>query len=231
MIAGMAKNFIFVIFGVLYGYLFNNIFLSIIMALLGFMLQHQVSIIKDYKDKRKLNENLRVSLGIVTGSYIQSNDIIKAVYENINRIPEQVRETFKNFLVETNFINPDVETAVLKMGNSLNNKFFREWCSCILQCQKDRGLKYILLTITEKMLDVKKVQEELDSMMFNVYRDFFSVVAVALGSLPLMFIINREWFNILTNDLLGQVITAAVYLTAGLSGMYAVKINKPVILE
>ena len=227
----MGESILFILLGVLYGFIFNNIFLSIVMAVFAFLLQEQIHIIRDYKYKKKLNENLRLSIGIITGSYIQNDDIIKAVNDNIDRIPGQVKEVFQDFLVETNFINPDVETAILKMEKSFKNKFFKEWCNCVLQCQQDRELKYILLTISEKMLDVKKVQEELDSMLFMVYRDFFSVVLVALASLPFMYFLNRQWYYILSQNILGQVITAVVYLVTGLSCIYAVKINKPVIME
>lgn len=229
--AFIIKRLVYLMLGIFIGLLFNNLFLSAAMSLIIWKLFRQADEMIEMKRKKNENEQFRVAMGIINGAYIQSNDIIKAVRENAERLPEAVKDIFLKFLVETNFIDSDIERAIERMREKSDNKFFKEWCGCLRQCQKDRKLKYILLTITEKMLDIKKIQEELDSMLFAVYKDFISVCVTALMSLPLMRVMNREWYVILTQSMTGRITVAAVYFAIGISCIYAFKINRPVFID
>lgn len=224
-------QFIFICGGILYGLLFQNVWLALVLAILGYLLEGQLRILSDRRAAKNFNEALRVALGILTGAYIQSNDIVKAVRENVERLPDPVRPIFQQFTVETHFIAADIEGAILNLQHAAENRFLKEWCDCMLQCQHDRTLKYILITITEKMLDVKKAQEELDSLMFLAYRDFIAVVLVAVMSLPAMWVFNREWFVLLIQNNIGRLVTAILYLAVGISSVYAIRINQPVMIK
>lgn len=105
--------------------------------------------------KKHLNEELEMSISIITTSYLRTEDLIKSVKENLPFINEPVKSTFSAFVSEAELINANLVSAINSMKMKVPNRVFHEWCNILIQCQSDRSMKQTLPTITQKFSDVR----------------------------------------------------------------------------
>lgn len=87
---------------------------------------------------------------------------------------------------------------------------------------------YVLPTIVEKMSDIKQIQTEFNTQMYNIYKDYISVALIVAANVPLMRFLNAEWYRLLTRTLIGQVIVAVTFVVIFIATAYVIKVNKPV---
>lgn len=159
---------------------------------------------------------------------MQSGDIIKAVKDNLHRIEQPFCSLFSEFIAEKTFVDSNISRNVRKLKRKLDNSFFHEWCDTLILCQNDRELMYVLPTIVEKMSDIKQIQAELNTQMYNIYKDHISVTLVVAANIPLMKFLNAEWYRLLTGTLFGQIIVALTFVVIFIATAYVIKVNKPV---
>ena len=76
--------------------------------------------------------------------------------------------------------------------------------------------------------DRKQIQEELNTQMYNIYKDHISVTLVVAANIPLMKFLNAEWYRLLTDTLVGQIIVALTFAVIFIATAYVIKVNKPV---
>lgn len=217
--------------GVAIGLLMNNMLLSLVLA--GGLAYAPIQYIK-FKQislTKAMNDQIETVLAIVTNTYIQVEDIIKAIIDNLKRIEEPLLGVMKEFIAETSFIDANIVRALLKMKSKVNNHNFHEWCDALIQCQDDRELKYVLPSIVEKMSDEKKIQMECDTTMYDYYKDYVSVTLVVVANIPLMYFLNKDWFSILTTHPLGKLVIAITCAAIFFATAYVIRVNKPVSLD
>lgn len=217
--------------GIVLGLLMNNFLLSLIMAAGLAYVPIQIIKFKQISLTKILNDQIETALAIITNTYIQVEDIIKAISDNLKRLDEPLLGVFKEFLAETNFIDANIVRALLKMKAKVPNRNFSEWCDIMIQCQDDRELKYVLPSIVEKMSDEKKIQIECDTTMYDYYKDYISVTLVVIANIPLMYFLNKDWFSILTTNPLGKLVIAFTVASIFVATAYVIKVNKPVSLS
>ena len=221
---------LFVIGGVIIGLLLNNILLSFVLAVCMALAPMQYLIFKQSSYQQYINEQMETVLAIVTNAYLQSDDIVQAIKDNMHRIEQPFLSVFKEFVASKTFIDSNIKKNIRQMKAKIDNEFFNEWCDILILCQNDRELKYVLPTIIEKMSDVKQIQAELNTMMYNIYKDHISVTLVVAANIPLMKFLNADWYRLLTTTFAGQIIVAITFAVIFISTAYVVKVNKPVSL-
>lgn len=214
--------------GIMIGLLLNNILLSAVLAAGMLFVPLEYLMIRQSSYTQMMNEQMETALSLITNSYLQSGDITKAVRENLHRIEQPFYNLFAEFIAEKTFIDSNISRNIRKLKNKVDNSFFAEWCDTLILCQQDRELMYVLPTIVEKMSDIKQMQEELNTQMYNIYKDHISVTLVVAANIPLMRFLNAEWYRLLTGTLAGQVIVALTFVVIFLAAAYVIKVNKPV---
>lgn len=214
--------------GIITGLLLNNILLSCVLAVIMSFVPLQYLKVKQAAYIQTINEQMETVLSLVTNSYLQSGDIIKAVKDNIHRIEQPFHSIFREFIAEKTFIDSNISKNLRKLKRKIDNSFFDEWCDTLILCQQDRELMYVLPTIVEKMSDIKQIQAELNTQMYNIYKDHISVTLVVAANIPLMKFLNAEWHRLLTQTLFGQIIVALTFAVIFFSTAYVIKVNKPV---
>ena len=214
--------------GVIMGLLLNNIILSAVLAFGMLFVPLEYLSVKQTAYTQMLNEQMETALSLVTNSYLQTGDIIKAVKENLHRIDAPFYNLFAEFIAEKTFIDSNIVRNIRKLKHKVNNSFFDEWCDTLILCQQDRDLMYVLPTIVEKMSDIKQIQEELNTQLFGFYKDHISVTLVVAANIPLMRFLNAEWYRLLTGTLIGQMIVAVTFAIIFIAAAYVIKVNKPV---
>lgn len=214
--------------GFIAGLLLNNVLLSVVLAVGMAFAPLQYLKVRQSAYIQMINEQMETVLSLITNSYLQSGDIIKAVKNNLHRIEQPFHSIFCEFIAEKTFIDSNISKNIRKLKRKIDNSFFQEWCDTLILCQQDRELMYVLPTIIEKMSDIKQIQSELNTQMYNIYKDHISVTLVVAANIPLMKFLNAEWYRLLTQTVVGQIIVALTFVVIFFATAYVIKVNKPV---
>jgi hypothetical protein len=113
------------------------------------------------------------------------------------------------------------------MKGKLNNRFFHEWCDALIQCNDNKGLKYVLPVIINKLHDMRTVQVRLDTRIAPTKRDVNGLLLITLLSIPMLYILNNSWYETLVNSLLGKLVITIVVIVCIASYVYASFVLKP----
>ena len=137
--------------GVSFGLILDNILVSLVLGI-G-LIAAPLTIIRvrtgDYI--RSLHAKLEIGMGIINSSYLQSGDLTGTVQSSLPLLPAPLDSIFSRFLVETQFIDANVVQAIERMRKRVNNRYWRDWCSVLIQCQHDRQLRFALPGIVERL--------------------------------------------------------------------------------
>ena len=100
---------------------------------------------------RSLNEMLESAMGTVTNSYILGGDLIGAVENNLHLLPTPLDGMLRQFYTETQLIDADVVKALRRLRERIDNRYWRDWCDVLIQCQRDRQLRFALPGIVSRL--------------------------------------------------------------------------------
>lgn len=214
--------------GAILSILINNIFLlpvlSIAFALLPFF--YTTSTLSYYEKHTK--EELETTLSIISTSYIRSDDIVSAVGENIAYIKPPLREVFQAFVGDATAVSSNTKRALMNLKDKIDDEIFNEWCDTLIQCQDDRTLKDTLQPVVAKLTDVRVVNNELRTMLSSVRNEYWMMVALVAGNIPLLYFLNREWFNTLMFTTPGKVVLGICGMVILITALFMVKFTKPI---
>ena len=148
--------------------------------------------------------------------------------ENINYLNPPVHQVFKDFVLRVKLIDPDVLEAIKVLRTKIDNEVFREWCDALCDCQHDRSLKVTLTPIVSKLSDMRIVNGELDYLVFETLKEFIIKVIFVIGNIPLMYLLNKSWYETLMHTPLGQIILAISAALIFVSTACVLKLTKPI---
>ena len=178
-------------------------------------------------DKR-MKEEMETALSVITISYIRTDDLIGAVKENLSNLRPPVRNVFQSFVGEATTITSDIKTAIRNLKERIDNQIYAEWCDALIDCQDDRALMDTLLPIVSKFTEVNKINIELQTMLSEVKKEYYMMVCLVVGNLPLLYFLNKSWFETLMFSLPGKIVLAVCGLTILVTAFLLGKITKPV---
>ena len=178
--------------------------------------------------KRDIAAELETALSIITTAYLRNEDIVTAVEENIDYLNPPVLSVFKGFVYRIKMINPDIAAGLEDMKVQLENAVFREWCDALIACQIDRNLKTTLTPIVSKLSDMRVVNGELENMVFEPRKEFISMQLLVVGNMPLLYFLNKDWYNALMHTPLGQIILAICFAAIFISAAFVIKLTQPI---
>lgn len=165
--------------------------------------------------KKHLNEELETAISVITTSYLRSGDLLKAVKENIPYLNPPVKGSFEGFLTEAEMLNANMVSTINTLKMKIPNRIFHEWCNTLIQCQSDRNMKNTLTFTVQKFSDMRIVQSELEAIINEPKREAFAMMFLVLCNIPLLYVLNKNWFTTLIFTLPGKItlaICAAVIL-------------------
>lgn len=235
-VTGKSKQFTIVCFlslalfaaGAILSVLIKNLFLmpvlSAAFALLPFF---YIANTLSYYEKRT-KEELETTLSIVTTSYIRSDDIVSAVRENLSYIKPPLREVFCAFEGDATAVSSNIKRALFNLREKVDDEIFREWCDTLIQCQDDRTLKDTLLPIVAKLTDVRIVNTELKTMLSSARNEYWFMVALVVGNIPLLYLLNKDWFHTLLFTTPGKLVCGICGMVILITALFMMKFTKPV---
>jgi len=178
--------------------------------------------------KKQLNAEMETALSIITTSYLRTEDILLSVKENINFINPPVKAHFEEFITESELINANTVSALNRLKLKIPNYIFHEWVNTLIRCQSDRTMKNTLLGIIQKFSDVRVVQSELDASVASIKREAFMMMGLVLVNVPLLYVINHDWFMTLVYSLQGKITLAVCAGIVLFSFMRIMKLSAPI---
>ena len=178
--------------------------------------------------KKQLNAELETSLSIITTSYLRSENFILAVEENIPYLNPPVCDVFKQFIAQANLINGSLELALESIKYKIANDVYREWIDAVIACQEDKTLKTTLIPIISKLSDMRVVSSELDILLYEPMKEFITMALLLAGNIPLIYFLNRSWFDTLMNTIVGQIVLAISAAVMFISLAAVIRLTRPI---
>lgn len=208
--------------------LLQNMFLIPVLAL-GFMfLPFWYVRLTAVHYKKNIAAELETALSIITTAYLRNEDILTAAEENLQYLNPPVRGVFAQFLTQIKHIDPDVDAALKTMKSRIENEVFHEWCDAIAACRYDRSLKTTLTPIVSKLSDMRIVNAELEYMVFEPRKEFIIMVILVAGNIPVMYFLNKSWYDTLMHTAIGQIILAVCAAAIFISTAFVIRLTKPI---
>lgn len=178
--------------------------------------------------KKDISAELETALSIITTAYLRNEDVVTAVEENIGYLNPPVLSVFKAFTYRIKMIDPDIVSALLSMRGQIDNAVFHEWCDAMIACQSDRSLKSTLTPIVTKLSDMRVVNGELENLVFGPRKEFISMQVLMLCNIPLLYFLNKDWYNTLMHSAPGQIVLAICFVIMFVSMAFVVKLTQPI---
>lgn len=179
--------------------------------------------------KRQVSTELETALSIITTSYLRGkNTFIRAVEENQPYLNPPVAEVFRNFLLQSRLINSNLKEALEQMKPGVDNTVFHEWVDAVAACQDDYNLKTTLAPIVAKLSDMRVVSAELDLLLMEPVKEYITMVVLLLGSVPLMYFLNKEWYHTLVFTQFGKILLAVCGVAVFVSMAAVARHTRPI---
>ena len=214
--------------GVIASVLIGNVFLmpvlSVTFALIPFL---YITNTLSYYEKQTKAE-LETTLSIVTTSYERCDDIVQAVRENIRYIKPPLQEVFMAFEGEATAVTSNIKHALYSLREKVDNDIFREWVDTLILCQDDRTLKDTLQPVVQKLADVRIVNSELSTMLASARNEYWMMVALVVGNVPLLYLLNKDWFHTLLFSTPGKAVCGICGLVILITALFMKKFTKPI---
>lgn len=208
--------------------LLGNIFLVPVLAVGLMLLPFWFIRLTAYHFKKSISAELETALSIITTAYLRSEDIQTAVEENLEYLNPPVRIVFAEFLARIQLVDPDVDAALHDMRTKIDNAVFREWVAALLACRHDRGLKTTLTPIVAKLSDMRIVNGELETLVFEPRKEFITMQILLIGNIPLLYWLNADWYEVLMHTPMGQIILAIIAAILFVSTAAVIKLTQPI---
>lgn len=214
--------------GAVVAVLIDNIFLlpalSVAFALIPFI--YVRNSLSQYE--KHIKTDLETTLSTITTSYIRNEDIILAVRENLDYIKPPLRACFNAFIGDAVAVSSSVKQALRNLKEKVDDDIFREWCDALIRCQDDRALVDTLHPIVAKLTDVRVVNSELSTMMAAVRTEYYTMVGLVVGNIPLLYVLNKDWFHTLIYETPGKFVLGVCGAVIIVTYMFLLKFTKPV---
>ena len=175
-----------------------------------------------------VKEELETALSIITTSYVRTDDIVSAVQENLQYLKPPVKDIFAGFVAENRMISADIKQSIRHLKEKVNNSIFAEWCETLIACQDDRTLKDTLMPIVTKLTDVRIVNTEIKGMLSAARIEYYMMAGMVVGNIPLLYVLNRDWFNALMFTTLGKLVLGICGLTIIVTAMLMLRFTRQV---
>lgn len=175
-----------------------------------------------------VKEELETALSIIMTSYVRTDDIVSAVKENIQYLKPPVKDIFAGFVAENMMISSDVKQSIRHLKEKVNNSIFAEWCETLVACQDDRTLKDTLMPIVTKLTDVRIVNNEIKGMLSSARIEYYMMAGMVVGNIPLLYFLNKDWFNALMFTTLGKLVLAICGLVIIVTAVLMLRFTKQI---
>ena len=90
------------------------------------------------------------------------------------------------------------------------------------------SMKDTLQPIVQKLADVRIVNSELASLMASARMEYYTMVGLVVGNIPLLYVLNKDWFHTLIFETPGKIVLGVCGLVIFVTYLFMLKFTKPV---
>jgi len=207
---------------------FQETFFAVAIGFLGTLgpllyLQYKLA-----QSKSSRIDKLQSSMMLLSNSYIVTEDFIKSVRDNIDLL--EYPAPFRDFLTFVNLINGNVKTGLRRMELQVDNIYFAQWVDVLILAQDDRRMKYVTMSVIDAMVDVHQAQREMDTVMYAIWREYFTVLLLIFAAPVIFRILMKPAYLALVTTLPGQALLVLLLAAVVYSLIQAVKLNRPLLM-
>jgi Flp pilus assembly protein TadB len=159
---------------------------------------------------------------------VAGGDLIGAVENNLHLLPAPLDGGFRQFYTETQLIDSDIIKALRRMRERIDNRYWRDWCDVLIQCQRDRQLRFTLPGIVSRLGEMRRAQMEADTAIQKQLGDYIVTVLLVLGAIPLMGAMMPDWYTMLTTTPAGKITLAVVLAAVLATAVWVARLYRPV---
>lgn len=236
-LAGRKERFSFIVIASVFGFTgsivfslsVNNIYIFLPLSIICLLAPFYYVKISYQRIEKMINEELETALSIITNSYIRNENIILAVEENIAYINVPVKNVFRDFLTQCNYISPDIKENLNNLKYKINNEVFTEYCNALILCQNDINQKHTLFPIVKKLSNIRIVSARLEGLMYTPVKEFFMMILIYLINLPLFYFLNKDWYKIVMETEIGHIMIAASLSVITFAIIKVLQLSKPIV--
>jgi len=200
---------IFAFLGMIIGLAIDNLLVSIVLGIGLATIPLVIIYIRTGEYTKALNEKLENALNTITNTYVQSGELISSIEKSIYLIPAPIDVIFKQFLVNVNLDN-NIVKAIQKLSYKIDNRYFRDWCYVLTQCQHDSSLRIALLSIVSRLSEMRILKMQADTTIKKHINEYVLITLIVLSAIPITSMMMHEWWEVLTTSLVGKVTLAIV---------------------
>ena len=226
-----AAALILAICGIATAILIKNIFLIPVFMAAGLTAPFFAAnnIIENYD--RQVNEELETALSVITSTYLRCGDIISAVSENLVNIKPPVKSKFSAFCTKASVISTNISGCLEDLRDSISNAVFYDWCEALIACQDDFSNSDTLVPIISRLTEIRLVNNELSTRIASCRREYWSMVLIVISNIPLLRLINKDWFDALIYTTAGKISLSICGLTIIVTAFFMIKYTRPLDYE
>ena len=233
---GKSKQFTLVCFasiflfgaGIIFAIIIDNLFLAPVIAIAFGLIPFIYSSKTIATYEKHLKQEMETTLSVITNSYIRNDNIITAVEENLQYIKPPLKNAFQSFIGDATMISSDMKLALTNLKSKVQDDIFKEWVDVLIQCQDNRTLSDTLLMVVTKLTDVRVVNNELKTMLTNARNEYWTMVFLVIGNVPLLYFLNRDWFHTLMFTSPGKIVLSICGAVILVTAFLMLKFTKPI---
>ena len=177
---------------------------------------------------RSLHEKLESAMSTITNSYISSGDLIGAVESSLHLLPSPVDGILRQFYSQTQLVDSDVVKALCRMRDRIDTRYWRDWCDVLIQCQRDRQMRFALSGIVSRLGEMRRIQMEVDTTIRKQMSDYIITIIIVLGAIPLMGAMMPDWYTMLTTTPAGKITLAVILAAVLATAVWVAQLYRPV---
>jgi tight adherence protein B len=217
--------------GLALAFVIGNVFLVPVLGISFFLLPFTYVFFLENGFRKRVSGELEVTLSVITNAYLRSNDIVRAVKENLPSIKKPLDAVFARFVASCEIAGTSPRDALYEMKGRMGNKVFDEWAAQAILCQRNYEMIPMLLPIVEKLSNERQVQADLKTLMYDPIKEFVMMAVMCAAIIPLLFLIKRDWFNMFVFSTPGRVMMALDILIIMIGIYKCIRITRPVEYE
>lgn len=233
---GKSKQFTLVCFasiflfgaGIIFAIIIDNLYLAPVIAIAFGLIPFIYSSNTIATYEKHLKQEMETTLSVITNSYIRNDNIITAVEENLQYIKPPLKNAFQSFIGDATMISSDIKSALNNLKSKVQDDIFKEWVDVLIQCQDNRTLSDTLLMVVAKLTDVRVVNNELKTMLTNARNEYWTMVFLVIGNVPLLYFLNRDWFHTLMFTSPGKIVLSICGAVILITAFLMLKFTKPI---
>ena len=84
------------------------------------------------------------------------------------------------------------------------------------------------MSVVAKLTDVRIVNSELKTMLSSVRNEYWMMVALVVGNIPLLYLLNKDWFNTLMFSTPGKAVLGICGAVILITALFMLKFTKPI---